>query len=313
MSPLRSVEDPRMPYRVLTAILLGSAVVALLLAFAPGSATVIRGLDSVVGALLAAAGLLLWRWGDRLPGGLALDLGVMVGIVVATIGALRVPTAAGQVLIGMGYVLFGVFIGYFRPPRRIAILLGIMFGGYLGATLANRRLDTYVDFILICAVILAVTVMVARLAGELRALSLRDSLTGVLNRRGLDLIATPLAAASARAGRPITVGIIDIDSFKAFNDEHGHLAGDAALVSAVTAWLAQLRSADVLARYGGDEFALVLPGARREDAEELAVRLAAAHPLPWTGGFVEWTPQEDLYAALGRADDLMYDRKPKRG
>mgnify|MGYP006340736301 CR=1 FL=1 len=46
---------------------------------------------------------------------------------------------------------------------------------------------------------------------------------------------------------------------------------------------------------------------------ELAVRLAAASELSWTVGFVEWTPQEDLYAALGRADTLMFERKPKRG
>ena len=125
-------------------------------------------------------------------------------------------------------------------------------------------------------------------------------------------MAEPLAAAAARSGQAITVGLIDIDSFKAYNDEHGHIAGDAALVALVDAWRGELRASDILARYGGDEFALVLPGTRREDADELAVRLAAASELSWTVGFVEWTPQEDLYAALGRADTLMFERKPKR-
>jgi diguanylate cyclase (GGDEF)-like protein len=224
-----------------------------------------------------------------------------------------VPTASGQVLIGLGFVLFGVFIAYFRPTSRVVMHLALMFVAYSTALLVNRQLQTVVDLIIVSLVVGSVTLMVSRLANALRALALRDGLTGALNRRGLDLVSEPLSAAAARSGQPVTVGLLDIDSFKAYNDTHGHQAGDAALVAVVDAWRTQLRASDILARYGGDEFALVLPGTRREDAEELAARLAAAHELRWTAGFVEWTPQEDLYAALGRADTLMFDRKPKRG
>jgi diguanylate cyclase (GGDEF)-like protein len=164
----------------------------------------------------------------------------------------------------------------------------------------------------VCLVIVSVTLMTSHLVTSLRALALHDGLTGALNRRGLVVVAEPLAAAAWRAGQPVTVGLVDLDSFKAYNDEHGHLAGDAALIAVVQAWRSELRSADVLARYGGDEFALVLPATRQDDVGELVRRLEAAYDVAWTGGFVEWTPQEDLYAALGRADDLMFDRKPKR-
>lgn len=312
MNPLRSVEDPRVPYRVLTAILLGSSAVALILAVLPSTDAGLRGVDAVAGVLLAAAAGALWFFGERLPHGLALDLAVVMAIAAATAATITVQTAVGQVLVGLLLILLGVFLGYFRPPMRIAVLLGIMFGGYLGATLVNRQLDAWIDFVLVCGVILAVTVMVSRLTRELRALGLRDGLTGALNRRGLELVSGPLAAAAARAAQPITVGLIDVDKFKQYNDTHGHVAGDAALVNLVDAWRTQLRSSDVLARYGGDEFALVLPNTRREDAEQLAARLTGLTDLGWTVGFVEWTPQEELTAALRRADELMYSRKSQR-
>lgn len=312
MTPLRSVEDPRMAYRVLTTIFVIGAVLALLLSVVPGTADDLRSVDRVAGVLMLVVAGVVWRWGDRLPGGLALDLAVVLAIAVAVVGTLAVPTAAGQVLIGLGLVIIGVFIGYFRPLRRVVLHLTLLVVGYLAALLVNRQTDTAVDGVIVCLVVVGVTLMVSRLARALRALALRDSLTGVLNRRGLDLVAGPVAAATARSGQPVTVGLIDIDSFKAYNDEHGHLAGDTALVALVDAWRRELRTSDVLARYGGDEFALVLPGMRVQDAEELAARLGAAHGIRWTAGFVEWTPQEDLYAALGRADTLMFERKPKR-
>jgi diguanylate cyclase (GGDEF)-like protein len=312
LSPLRSVEDPRMAYRVLATIFVIGALLSLLLSVVPGTADGLRAVDRVAGVIMLVVAGVVWRWGDRLPGGLALDMAVVLAIVVAVWGTLEVPTAAGQMLIGLGLVIIGVFIGYFRPLRRVFFHLALMVVGYLAALLINRQTNTAVDGVIVCLVVVGVTLMVSRLARALRALALRDSLTGVLNRRGLDLVAVPLAAATARSGQPVTVGLIDIDSFKAYNDEHGHLAGDEALVAIVDAWRQALRSSDILARYGGDEFALVLPGMRVQDAEDLAARLGGAHAIRWTAGFVEWTPQEDLYAALGRADTLMFERKPKR-
>jgi diguanylate cyclase (GGDEF)-like protein len=312
LSPVRSVEDPRMPYLVLSWMLGISAALALLIGVLPGNGETLRAVDIVAAVLLGIGAVLVRLVGDRLPNGLTLDIAVGVGIAIAFAGTLAVPAAVGQLLVGTGLVLYGVYIAYFRPPRRVAWFLVAMVGSYVVALLINRQLRTPVDAFIICLVIVSVTVMVSRLVSALRALALRDSLTGVLNRRGLDLVAGPLAAAAARSGQPISVGLIDLDSFKAYNDEHGHVAGDAALVAIVDAWRTELRASDVLARYGGDEFALLLPGTRVQDAEELAGRLAAVHELHWTAGFVEWTPQEDLYAALGRADTLMFERKPKR-
>lgn len=312
MSPVRSVEDPRAPYLTLARLFATSSVLALVLAVAPDTPDVLRAFEVAAALVLAGGAAFVWFVRDRLPNGLTLDLAVGLGILLACLAVARVPAPTGQLLIGSGFVLLGVYVAYFRTPRRVALFLVVVGVGYVSALLTNRQLRTPVDGLLICFVILAVTVMVSRLVTALRALTLRDGLTGALNRRGLDLVSGPVAAAASRNGTPITVGLIDIDSFKAYNDHHGHVAGDSALVALVDAWRGELRASDILARYGGDEFALVLPGTRREDADELAARLAAASELTWTVGFVEWTPQEDLYAALGRADTLMFERKPKR-
>jgi len=71
----------------------------------------------------------------------------------------------------------------------------------------------------------------------------------------------------------VTVGIVDLDQFKLFNDTHGHLAGDRLLQDVSTAWQGQLRDSDLAVRFGGDEFALVLVGSQLADAESLELRV----------------------------------------
>ena len=96
----------------------------------------------------------------------------------------------------------------------------------------------------------------AMLEEGLRELSETDALTGLPNRRHWD---RALAELLRPAQQPVCVALIDLDRFKAYNDLHGHPAGDALLQRAAGAWRAQLRPGDVLARYGGEEFAVVLP------------------------------------------------------
>lgn len=113
----------------------------------------------------------------------------------------------------------------------------------------------------------------ARAAGELRQRADQDALTGLLNHRalmeGLDRV---LAVPEPRCA----VLMLDINDFKLFNDSYGHLAGDAILSQVAATLSAVCRQGDLAGRYGGDEFALVLPGAMPEVAERIAARLAQA-------------------------------------
>jgi diguanylate cyclase (GGDEF)-like protein len=111
----------------------------------------------------------------------------------------------------------------------------------------------------------------------------RDPLTGVPNRRAFDAIFhQELRSRMSPRGRrerdesPLALLILDIDNFKGINDEHGHQAGDAVLCEAATRAHAILRSTDTLARIGGDEFAVIAPGAQGEGAQRMAEAIGTA-------------------------------------
>jgi diguanylate cyclase (GGDEF)-like protein len=105
------------------------------------------------------------------------------------------------------------------------------------------------------------------------ALSVTDDLTRLYNSRYLNLVLRREAKRASRNGRPLSVLFIDLDGFKSINDRHGHLAGSKALVEAGAIIRASARETDVVARFGGDEFSLVLPDTGREGAVSVAERI----------------------------------------
>lgn len=113
---------------------------------------------------------------------------------------------------------------------------------------------------------------------ELYNLSIRDPLTGLFNRRYFDATCHVLL----QSGVPAAALLVDLDDFKSVNDRWGHLAGDAVLRAVGEALASSLRSEDLAARFGGDEFVVVLPRARLADAERVAARIDAAFAaLTW--------------------------------
>ena len=152
----------------------------------------------------------------------------------------------------------------------------------------------------------------ADLLAELESQARIDPLTGLPNRRAWDEALKSALGRSARDGQPISVGVLDLDEFKAFNDAHGHQAGDRVLKEVAAAWRAELREGDLLARWGGDEFALLVhaPAAR---AHHVLQRLPASSPdRPASFGIAEWDRAEDAEHLLARADAELYAAKASK-
>jgi diguanylate cyclase (GGDEF)-like protein/PAS domain S-box-containing protein len=149
------------------------------------------------------------------------------------------------------------------------------------------------------------------LIAEVQSLARSDALTGLPNRRALDDQLPREMARALRVESPLCLAIVDIDHFKNYNDTHGHLAGDAVLRDCATAWDSELRGADTIIRFGGEEFLVVLPECAPPDAVEIVERLRAATPGAQTcsAGLALWRPGESVDDLVGRADKALYEAK----
>jgi diguanylate cyclase (GGDEF)-like protein len=161
------------------------------------------------------------------------------------------------------------------------------------------------------------------LCGDLLTLvkdeSERDLLCGVLNRRGIEQKLDNELKRAGRGSQNISVALIDIDYFKAINDQAGHAAGDTALRHVVSAISGHLRAYDFLGRFGGDEFLLVFPRTTSSEAFAVASRIEQSvrelsipgdgMPLTISIGLTQAASGEDAGPLLARADKALYTAK----
>jgi diguanylate cyclase (GGDEF)-like protein len=163
---------------------------------------------------------------------------------------------------------------------------------------------------------------------RLKWLAVRDPLTGLLNRRVMETVLNREFKRAQRYRSPMSLAFLDLDDFKIVNDRYGHECGDA-LLKYVSGQLAEItRGSDVVARYGGDEFVMVLPGTPSQEAFKLLQRLQQHFrdkPMPYdekvitvsiSFGVASMTDQEvvDPESLLRRADTMLYNiKKTRRG
>jgi diguanylate cyclase len=148
-----------------------------------------------------------------------------------------------------------------------------------------------------------------------------DQLTGSLNRRGLDDVFERELARSERRQSPLCIAMLDLDDFKRLNDTYGHSAGDEALVHLVRVVKNTLRTMDVIARFGGEEFLIVLPDTPLENAIQTVTRLQRELTkrifmhnnerllITFSAGVALRMPGEDAAALIKRADSAQYRAK----
>jgi diguanylate cyclase (GGDEF)-like protein len=152
---------------------------------------------------------------------------------------------------------------------------------------------------------------VGRQTEQVRELARRDELTGLLNRRAWTDELPRVLEQARQGGRPVSVCMMDLDHFKAFNDTRGHQAGDRLLKEAAAAWQSRLRESDILARYGGEEFIVLLPGTDLDGACAIMNRLRESTPAAQTfsGGVAAWDRAETSDELIARADTALYEAK----
>jgi diguanylate cyclase (GGDEF)-like protein len=261
------------------------------------------------GCLLGAA--LIVCFGRRLPP-VAFQVIAIAGTLTNSVLVSACATNYGAALNSFAYLWIGIYAGQFFDQRAARVQCAVI-AVASGVALKLCGLPGVVTaWVLVAGSSVLASEALARVNTRLRTQLTTDPLTGLLNRAGFVVASERVRAMAERDEEPVSIALIDLDQFKRVNDLQGHAAGDELLVALGRAWGAELRGSEVLARFGGDEFALVMAGAAVGGADEALRRLRTASTAEWSVGVVEWDRGESLDRAMARADAELYRAKGAR-
>ncbi len=284
-------------------------------------------------------------WSERLRDPSMTQHQVVASLVFAGVSYLFLGPVRGLLPGAMLVVIcFGMFKLRVRAVLGVAILGWLVLAAAVGLhlALAAPPLDPTLDLAHLFAafvMFMAVGVLAGRLShirarlteqrerlnqalARIEALAHRDALTGLFNRRFADEVLTQAVQRQRRQPHPpLCVAIVDLDHFKRVNDLHGHAVGDAVLCAFAQVGLATFRGTDTLARWGGEEFLVILQASDVLAAEQALGRLrsaVSAYKLPVEGGEIRfafsagltsWRPGDAMAHLLERADRALYQAK----
>ncbi|MFG6467423.1 diguanylate cyclase [Roseateles sp. BYS87W] len=285
-------------------------------------------------------------WSRRLADPSLTTAQIAFAITSAAFGYAQAGALRGAVFPVLNLILmFGMFQLRARSANALCLFALVLFAFVMGvmATLAPAAYPPSVEvghFLMLACMLPAVAVLTARLSrirrrlsqqkqdlaralAQLQAIATRDELTGLPNRRQMQALMDQELQRSQRHGHAFCVAILDLDHFKDVNDTHGHAVGDTVLRAVAEVGQAALRASDVLARWGGEEFLVLLPDTAMPLAlvgmERLRQQIGAqALPAPTDGaplrvtvsiGLTDHRPGDALADTLERADRLLYEAK----
>jgi diguanylate cyclase (GGDEF)-like protein len=267
---------------------------------------------AAIGLCMVLIGVTLWVFAWRVPmaalQGLMYTSALLVGVLVA-----NAKTDRGALLAAFSYPWIMVYTAHFFS-RRTSVTLACVISVSFGVAYAlNGLAGGLPDWLFVSAAVFATGVILGDLGESLRRQADTDYLTGLLNRNGFLAAATRERAVADRSGQPLTLAVLDLDGFKKINDDDGHAAGDRLLATLGRDWRSSVRSGDILARHGGDEFILLMPCTAPGGAAAVLARMRTRQDaVCWSCGVSEWLEGESLDAALARADRHLYRAKAKQ-
>jgi diguanylate cyclase (GGDEF)-like protein len=210
------------------------------------------------------------------------------------------------------YAWAAVYAFYFFPLS-VALLetLWISIAAVAGMLLRGGGSLSFSFWLMITGTCLVGGLVIRHLITRLRDQAQRDVLTGLYNRLSLQDHIERDQRRATRTGEPLSVMMLDLDNFKQLNDRFGHLEGDRYLQEAARAWKAELRQSDVIARFGGDEFVVLMPACSLENARSVADRLRRVMPdgLTASAGVAQWDGEQDVLTLITCVDEAMYQAK----
>jgi diguanylate cyclase (GGDEF)-like protein len=235
--------------------------------------------------------------------------------------------AAAGIFVTINHLLLARMLRLARGHDRRATGLFSFDGLLTDATLAATGIGLAVALTYDPAAVVAIAfplilIQRASIIPELKAQAIRDGKTGLLNMRGFSEAADGELARATRFNRPLALIVADVDNLREVNNRHGHLAGDAALTAVADAIRAAIRDYDISARFGGDEFVILLPETDPTEARAVAQRIAdqlarlpirapreTFHVDVSCGIAARSTTTTTLDELMYKADDAMYAAK----
>ncbi|MTE12011.1 EAL domain-containing protein [Nocardia sp. CT2-14] len=283
---------------------MGGVLGLILTAVAPGE----EGNRPLVGAAAFVAlllGVSLLIWGPRLPHSVH-HAYVATATVLVTIAVHWFPNTVGAISLAAFYVFVACDAAIFFSWRWLGAHLAFAIACCLWVV-PSRGLPWW-SGIIPAGITFGIGIVVGILTRMASDADI-DVLTGLLNRRGFDRALSNAIAHATRTGQGLALVLVDLDRFQKINDHLGHRAGDAVLQRVADTWSKLLAPEQRLARYGGDAFALLLPGTTEQAAILLTEELRAAVTTGCSAGVTSWQPGESGSLLVSRADVGLYRAK----